>query len=155
MGLYKNIDIDFASRTLRIIEQYDEYILTSQENYEVTLLVNCLLGLLILPQERRYDLIPNNPVDDLPEWNIQKTFINSWGKAKNGQPAPCTLKELVHRLRNSVAHFHIAAEGTGTDIERLTFSDINGFQAIIPVENLKAFMQKLASTIVDDAGADG
>jgi hypothetical protein len=71
--------------------------------------------------------------------------MNSWGDAKKQ-----TLRQLVRRLRNSVAHFRVEAEGTEKDIERLKFSDENGFLATIPVNNLKAFVQKLASTISAD-----
>jgi hypothetical protein len=35
MGIYENIDIDFAKRTLRIIEQYDQNKQPGPENYEV------------------------------------------------------------------------------------------------------------------------
>ena len=67
MGLYENIDIDFAKRTSKIIEQYKQHIPRGSENFEVTLLVNCLVGLLILPQQKRYDLIPDVPVDELAD----------------------------------------------------------------------------------------
>lgn len=155
MGLYENIDTDFANRTLRIIEQYNEHIPRGRENYEVTLLVNCLLGLLILPQQKRYNSIPDVSLDTPNEWQIESTFITSWGTADKGQPAPHTLREFVRRLRNSVSHFHIEAEGTQTDIERLTFSDRNGFRATMPVTNLRSFVKKFASTISADQGAGG
>jgi hypothetical protein len=155
MGLYENIDTDFANRTLRIIEQYDEHIPEGPDKYEVTLLVNCLLGLLVLPQQRRYDGIPDVPLDNLNEWQIEGAFITAWGIGEHGQPAPRTLRELVRRLRNSVAHFQIEAEGTHTDIERLTFVDRNGFRATIPVDNLRGFVKKFASAIGATHGAGG
>ena len=142
MGLYKDIDIDFAKRTLRIIEQYDKAKQPGPENFEVTLLVNCLVGLLILPHERRIDVIPDVEIEGLLEWSIDPSFIKSWG----GKDQRKTLRQLVRRLRNSVAHFHIEAEGTEQDIERLKFSD-HGFSATIPVANLKAFVKQFASTI--------
>lgn len=147
MGFYENIESDFASRTLRIIDQYAKHISKGPENYEVTLLVNCLLGLLVLSQQRQYDLIPDVPLDKLAEWKIQGSFIKAWGTVEKGKPAPQTMRELVRRLRNSVAHFHLEAEGTQTDIERLAFSDTNGFSATIPVDNLKTFVNKFTSTI--------
>lgn len=141
MGLYK--DIDFAKRTLRIIEQYDKAKQPGPENFEVTLLVNCLVGLLILPHERRIEVIPDVGIEELREWSIDPSFIKSWG----GKDQRKTLRQLVRRLRNSVAHFHIEAEGTEQDIERLKFSDQNGFIATIPVANLRAFVKQFASTI--------
>ena len=142
MGVYENIDVDFAKRTLKIIEQYDRSKQKGPENFEVTLLVNCLVGLLILPHERRTNLIPDVAIEELGEWSIDPSFIKSWGDTKKK-----TLRQLVRQLRNSVAHFRIEAEGTEKDIERLKFSDKNGFNASIPVGNLRAFVQKSASTI--------
>ena len=101
----------------------------------MTLLVNCLVGLLILPHERRTDLIPDVAIEELSEWSIDPSFIKSWGDTKKK-----TLRQLVRQLRNSVAHFRIEAEGTEKDIERLKFSDKNGFNASIPVGSLRAFV---------------
>lgn len=145
MGIYGNIDTDFAKRTLKIIEQYDHAKQLGPENFEVTLLVNCFVGLLILPHERRINLIPDVGLDELAKWSIDPTFIKDWGRMKKGERK--TLRQLVRRLRNSVAHFQIEAEGTAQDIERLKFSDQNGFRATIPVTNVKAFLKQFASTI--------
>lgn len=145
MGIYKNIDIDFAKRTLRIIEQYDQAKQPGPENFEVTLLVNCLVGLLILPHERRMNQIPDLAIDKLDKWGIDPAFIGNWGVMKQGERK--TLKQLVRRLRNSVAHFQIEAEGTDQDIERLKFSDRNGFRATIPIANVKAFLKQFASAM--------
>jgi hypothetical protein len=147
MGAYENIDIDFAKRTLRILEQYDQTKQPGLENFEVTLLVNCLIGLLVLPQQRRNDRIPDIPVDELADWGIEPGFIASWGKSVNTFGKKQTLRRLVYHLRNGVCHFRIEAEGTKKDIERLTFSDQNGFRATIPVDNLKTFAKKFASTL--------
>jgi hypothetical protein len=70
MGVYKDIEKDFAKRTLKIIDQYDRAKHPGPENYEVTLLVNCLVGLLILPHERRVEVIPDLGVEKLDEWGI-------------------------------------------------------------------------------------
>jgi HEPN pEK499 p136 len=146
MGLYDDFDVDFAKRTLRIIQQYKEKIPKGRENYEVTLLINCLLGLLVLPHAHRTTQIPSTSIDGLTDWGIEPRFVQSWGKAKQGQDK--TLKELIHRLRNSVAHLNISAEGTDTDIAQLRFSDKNGFCAVIPVENLRTFVKKFAESLI-------
>lgn len=145
MGIYKEIDTDFAERTLRIIEQYDRAKQAGTENFEVTLLVNCFVRLLILPHERRIGLIPEVGLHKLHTWSIDPSFINDWGAMRKGERK--SLTQLVRRLRNSAAHFQIEAEGTQQDIERLKFRDRNGFNATIPVGNLKAFLRQFASTI--------
>lgn len=145
MGVYEDIDIDFAKRTLRIIEQYDLAKVPGPENFEVTLLVNCLVGLLILPHERRIEVIPDLAVEKLNEWGIDPSFVKTWGQMKKGEQKG--LRQLIRRLRNSVAHFQIEAEGSEQDIERLKFSDRNGFVATVPVMNLRTFLMQFASTI--------
>src|SRR5882672_895057 len=147
MGAYPNIYIDFAKRTLRILEQYDQTEQPAPENFEVTLLVNCLIGLLVLPQQRRNKLIPDIPVDKLADWGIEPGFIESWGTGVGTSRNKQTLRRLVCHLRNGVCHFRIEAEGTEKDIERLRFSDRNGFRATIPEDNLKTFAMKFASTL--------
>ena len=147
MGAYENIDIDFAKRTLKIPEQYDQTKQPGLENFEVTLLVNCLIGLLVLPQQRRNDLIPDVPVEELADWGIEPGFIGSWGKVVGTCGDKQTLRRLVCHLRNGVCHFRIEAKGTEIDIERLTFSDLNGFRATIPVDSLRTFAKKFASAL--------
>ena len=44
---YDTIDYDFIKRTLEIIDEY-------QGDNDVTLLINCCLGLLILPKEKHF-----------------------------------------------------------------------------------------------------
>jgi hypothetical protein len=143
MGAYENIDIDFAERTLKILDQYDQTKQPGPENFEVTLLVNCLIGLLVLPQQRRPELIPYLPVDRLADWGIEAGFIESWDENGDQQ----TLSRLVDHLRNGVCHFRIEAEGTKEDIKQLKFSDRHEFRATIPVGNLKTFVKKFASTL--------
>jgi hypothetical protein len=91
------------------------------------------------------NLIPDLEINKLNKWSIDPAFINSWGAMKQGERK--TLRQLVRRLRNSVAHFQIEAEGTEQDIERVKFSDRNGFSATIPVANVKAFLKQFASAI--------
>jgi hypothetical protein len=54
MGNYHNIEREFVERTLQLIDQYyevlDHYPFEEQFNY--TLTINCLLGLIVMPKER-------------------------------------------------------------------------------------------------------
>ena len=54
MGNYYQLEIDFVRRTLDLIEQYehlkDQFPFEQQFNH--TLLTNCLLGLIVLPKEK-------------------------------------------------------------------------------------------------------
>ena len=64
MGNYRNFETDFIERSLELIAQYEvrlnEYDFEHQYNH--TLLINCLLGLIVLRRRRvrsRRDSIPN------------------------------------------------------------------------------------------------
>ncbi|MDP1800990.1 MAG: HEPN family nuclease [Bacteroidota bacterium] len=54
MGNFKDIEIEFVQRTLNLISQYESSVhkLKLEEQYNYTLLINCLLGLIVLPKEK-------------------------------------------------------------------------------------------------------
>ena len=53
---YVNLEIDFIDRTLKILKQYEDRLAEKEHNerFEITLLINCLLGLLIVPKEKGF-----------------------------------------------------------------------------------------------------
>jgi hypothetical protein len=77
---------DFLTRTTQVLKHYKEYVppdsdTTEHKKYEVTLLINCLVGLLVLPDS--YDLIrkeDNKPVVELNDWGIREEHIKNPGK---------------------------------------------------------------------------
>lgn len=85
---------DLIQRTKRIIEQYDEresYLGT--EFYDVTLLLNCLLGVVVLPREEELDMVVDEP---LPiELNNTVTYWNG----------TLSFKNYIIGLRNAIVHF--------------------------------------------------
>ncbi|MFZ5809259.1 MAG: HEPN family nuclease [Chloroflexota bacterium] len=149
---YEIFERDFIVRTLKILNQYETLVMgkvAESEQFEVTLLINCLLGLLVLPKERCYVSIPELSLDQLTEWGLAPEFIQSWGNhPHNLKPEQyCTLLEIVQRLRNGVAHTHVKPLGNGNEITKLEFTDRNGFRAVVPVQNLKIFVTKLAQSV--------
>lgn len=152
---YNILERDFIDRTFKIIEQYDQYIVSQtnqEEKYEVTLLINCLLGLLIIPNEKLFNAVPPLPIDQLTDWGLQSNFVHEWGKRplkeiKLKVADWYTLVELVYQLRNSVAHTRFKPTGDGKDILEIEFTDRNGFRASIPIKNLRAFVFNLAATV--------
>ncbi|HST62670.1 MAG TPA: HEPN family nuclease, partial [Longimicrobium sp.] len=85
---------DFMRRTLRIVQDYSGA-------SEATLLLNCLVGLLIVPKERFLDRIPLDPLSWLQHWGISPTSIHEAAKITKANPAPETLRGIVHSLRNA------------------------------------------------------
>jgi hypothetical protein len=88
----------FAARTLEYIEKQQNL---GEDVYEVTQLINSLLGLLIFPQQRFIEAIPKTPLLELE--------AQGWPSIQiiQGQSECKTLYDLVRYLRNGVAHFNI------------------------------------------------
>ena len=120
MGNYHDIETEFVKRTLLLIDQYysvlDSYPFEEQYNY--TLTINCLLGLIVMPKERVISYVPTD--------RLSRDFL-----AKIGSPSLevgeniTTLRHLIKSLRNAVAHFDIAviSEDQRNLVDWLEFSD--------------------------------
>lgn len=99
MGSYKEIyEIEFITRTKKIVNDYNK----RKRGYKLTLLLNCLVGLIILPSERTI-------IEKPPLWNKDTNQIplftkidHAWKDGKNH-----TLGEFVKKLRNGIAHQNV------------------------------------------------
>lgn len=63
MGNYANFEEDLVMRTMMLIDQYHEEIIPNkpfQEQLNYTLLLNCLLGLIVMPKEMALSAIPTD-----------------------------------------------------------------------------------------------
>jgi hypothetical protein len=159
---YSQLERDFILRSLALLEQYDNCELTSPtedtgmvlEKYETTLLLNCLLGLIVLPRERTRRKIPNCSVSTLQDWGLTKNTEIKWGLSR----CDVSLPQVVRRMRNSVSHFNIAVlaeeRGRGNrEIYAVEFRDINPenhidtFYMKITVQDLRTFVTKLAQAL--------
>jgi len=145
---YELFERDFIIRTIDIINKYEKYVPSAEQN-EVTLLINCLLGLLILPKERCFVKIPTNKISELIDWGLTSENIINWGKRPNNMDPNHyeTLLEVVHKMRNSIAHIRIVPHAEDNEIKSLEFSDKSGFKAIVPVACLHKFVTKLSESI--------
>ena len=110
--MYKDLVKDYVERTLvnlQVIEDiasgkahllYEGETVSSAQTYEVTQLINSMLGLIVLPQQRFFNNIPQIPLNELTDWPsplITGKFPNDLNN----------LRDLMRYLRNSVAHFNI------------------------------------------------
>src|SRR5437773_6933740 len=107
----ERVERDLILRTLKLIDQYDTYVLPhvpEDDQVEVTLLINCLLSLLVVPKERWYEQVEPTPLGDLAAWGISENLIESWGRCPRcgGEPQH-HLREFLRRMRNSVCHARI------------------------------------------------
>lgn len=91
---------EFFDRTKTIIEQYPQILNLGDKNYDMTLYCNCLVGLLIFPEQKYYKKIKK---DLLSEKNYK--LLRSSIQKKDEQRY--TLRLIFSRMRNAVAHGHI------------------------------------------------
>jgi len=68
MSYLNNFEHSFMQHTLDIVRNY-------KGPYDASILVNCLLGLLIVPKETSLEAIPLDPVSDLQKWGINSKSI--------------------------------------------------------------------------------
>ena len=128
MGNYQDIESEFVDRTLRLIDQYyevlDRYPFEEQFNY--TLTINCLLGLIVMPKERVISYVPTD--------RLTREYQNEIGSPSLEIGANIvTLRDLIKALRNAVAHFDIkvTSEDDRNLVDWLEFSDSENGGAII------------------------
>jgi hypothetical protein len=147
MTAYQKIDgtviQDFARRTLKnmeIIEDAQRHI----EAYEVTQLINSLLGLLVFPQQRFWEKLRPIPLDDL-----------EWVRFHQRSSQSCDdLKQLVRYVRNSISHFNVNfgdATGEITHLELWNRDRTHNvtWRAEIAVDDLRTFAVEFINGIID------
>ncbi len=138
MEYEEQFEPDFMRRTLSLLREY-------AGPYEATLLLNCLLGLLVVPKETFIKKIPEHPISDLKKWGISPSSIKSVGKRTGENPHPDTLRGVVWNLRNAVAHFGVTPLHQRGECIGFEFRDDKaGFTAEISVGELREFVEKLA-----------
>lgn len=161
MTEYTNITIDFISRTKDILNK-----LTDLTEYDVTLLLNCCLGLIGMPSEKYSGNANNHAIFSK---KLMDVFNDpSWGITENSIKIPKSKKELankkltylVKKIRNGICHFHIKAEAyadlttKNKIIEKINIKDKHpktnslNFEIELSIEQLKTFAIKLADEIL-------
>lgn len=94
---------DFFKRTREIIQDYEK---STNNKYETTLLCNCLLGILVFPEQKLFNVISQT---SLSNENYQKLKGGLRGTKK-----PRSVKTIICRMRNAVAHCNIKFESATT-----------------------------------------
>jgi hypothetical protein len=140
MSFNSDFERAFIQRSLTLVQQYEG-------SYDATLLLNCLLGLLIVPKESCLAAIPNAPISQLLCWGIDPASITSFGKSNGPNNDPSNLRGFVWRLRNAVAHFRIKPVPSHGEVTAFNFKDQSGFEATVQLAELRVFVERLASHI--------
>jgi len=141
---YKNLVTDFIERTqqnLKVIEEINKKDLLPV--YEVTQLINSLLGLLVFPCESYYDQIPEIPLAQL----VQKGWIIPRVSGKFQQVE--NLRELMRYLRNSIAHTNIRFLSDGHELTGITLWNCRNREKNWQVNKTLPELKSLTSQFVD------
>jgi hypothetical protein len=135
---YNQIETDFVVRTFELIEGYSG-------SYEATLLINCCLGLLVLPREKHQSSIPDTEIP------LTGTL---WGLSRDSITIDCSscgyiLSDVVRKIRNGICHFKVKTlpDGSG-EINTLEIKDRGGFSAELSLEELKELTRSLAKHVI-------
>ena len=120
MGNYSDFETEFVQRTLALIDQYNEMIEVQgkpfREQYNYTLTLNCLLGLIVLPRALSF----------LPADRLTQQLKTSMGLQASQLPGPeMTLRDLILKMRNSVAHFSVQVVSVSAEhlVDLIAFRD--------------------------------
>ena len=142
MSYLGEFDRAFMRHTLSLLDAYDG-------DHDATMLVNCLLGLLVVPKETVLEAIPEAPLSELAAWGINPASIRASGAAYRGNPHPETLRGLVIGLRHAVAHFRIRPLPDTGEVESFEYRNDRGLHAVISLEEMRVFTRRLAGHLED------
>lgn len=148
MGNFKNLKLDFVRRTLAVIEQYDEFkdMYDFNEQYNHTLLINCLLGLAILPKEKIIRYVPREKIQIVKH---EQGFPNS-----NFDTIIKDTSDLIAEIRDSSAHFNLRFVSNDDNflIDRIQFINdrLNRVVADFQANELPVFVRWFANQLIDN-----
>lgn len=100
---YKDVVADFAERTRKNLEVIKDIQKKQKDSqvFEVTQLINSMLGLLVFPKEAYFNKIPAISLSQIAKqgWPIPNV--------RAGYLPPKTLRDMIRLLRNAIAHFNL------------------------------------------------
>jgi len=128
----------FMNRTNSLLEDNND------SELGATFLINCLLGLLVAPKDKLFSKIPETDFDSLSEWGINPKSIKVF-KCDMGCKHNPNLRQLVHRLRNAIAHFDIEPQHSNGKVIGYSFKDQKRFHAILSLDEIKEFVTRLTT----------
>lgn len=149
--MYESVIRDFAERTRRNLRAIERLRDKGDEVYEVTQLVNSMLGLLVFPREEFVEQIPRTPLNELKTsgWPIPRV--------SEGFPPAADLRELVRYLRNAIAHFNIQFIGDGmNEIRILKVWNTNPrtqektWEAEVGIDELRGISERFVDLLLAD-----
>lgn len=151
MAGYRNFEYDFIERTLQIIENYSD-------GFDITLQINCCVGLLVIPKEKLFEELPLSTLNnDSKLFGIRRRnirFIKPERQSLRFENYDAyNIRNIVTHMRNAVAHGNIAQNSIREgNIESLRFIDKfraeKTFETIVTVDEFKEFCIAIAKEVL-------
>ncbi len=147
---YEDIAADFVERTRRNLQAARRLPSYGDDPfYDFTHLINSLLGLIVVPDQRMQDRLPPSTFDELQ--------ADGWGLdvLSETEPGPSDLRALIHGMRNAVAHFRLEplANEVTREIESVTLWNTNYAGTVrrwgvrFNLSELNSFVERLAAVL--------
>ena len=143
----KDIAIEFAQRTLEI------WNLHQNQKYDVTLTINLMLGLVVIPKQLSY----YDPKFFFKDDQFRRELEN----ACTYREEPFTAEYVIRKVRNSICHGRMEIKGVksvckkqASKIESIRFVDRKGdsqpinFDMEVSVDLLKRFVSAFAQAVI-------
>jgi len=145
MGNYANLEAEFIERTINLIGQYTRLCkdFPFEEQYNYTLTINCMLGLIVMPKEKVVPYIPTT--------RLTNDFKNEIGLVESViSDNIVTLRDLIVSLRHATAHFDIdvISENEQNLIDYIEFKDNGSIIARFRANEMFAFLQYYANCLL-------
>lgn len=154
-------DRAFMKRTLKLLRDYDG-------RHESTNVVNCLLGLLIVPDDIMFTGIPDEPIGRLQGWGIGPHSVRRFGhgsgngfgngnglglgtSCENGGILPPgghepSLRDVVRALRHAVAGFGLRPHYSKGRQIGFEFHD-EDLHVVLTTPEARSFVEKLTEHV--------
>jgi hypothetical protein len=148
--MYEDVVADFAKRTRTNLRAVEELQTQGHEVFEVTQLVNSMLGLLVFPREEFIGRIPRIPLAELKAqgWPVPKT--------RRGFAQVPDLNELVRYLRNAISHFNIEFVADGRNqISKVRVWNMNAgkktWESDLGLAELRGIAERFTDLLLDNS----
>ncbi len=144
---YEELVKDFTLRTKKNLSFIKQALSEDKEVYEVTQLINSMLGLFVFPQQKFYNKIPKTPLSELEKsgWPVPRVK-EKYIQAKD-------LKTLARYLRNGIAHFNLRfTESDGHVDGLIIWNERNrkkNWEAEIKIDELEGIINKFTDLLID------
>ncbi len=144
----QELDQKHLLNTVKLVRSY-------KGRYEATNFLNSLLVLLVLPNEKLFGRIPDVPIGQLAGWGIRVESVRSLGDEQHGNGHGPTLRRVVRNLRRAVSEMKVRPRYDDGLSPAFEFRTGGGFCAVLSAEELKTFVQNLATHLAEQLAGNG